>query len=58
MANDFIGAVLLLQYAAGAHFFFGSVLYIHLLEVCMDFLENNQLLCLAPCAYADFTVLF
>lgn len=58
MANDFIGAMLLLQYVAHARFFFGSVLQIHLLEVCMDLLGNNQLLYLAPHACADFTVLF
>lgn len=56
MAKDFIGAVLLLQYVASACFFFGSVLQIHLLEVCMDVLENSYLLCLAPHACADFTV--
>lgn len=58
MANDYISAILLLQYVADAHYFFGSVLQIHLLEVCVDFLENSQLLCLAPHACADFTVLF
>lgn len=56
VAKDFIGAVLLLQYVASACFFFGSVLQIPLLEVCMDVLENSYLLCLAPHACAVFTV--